>query len=68
MPKECLICQRIAAIKQHENRYFVRELATGYVVLADSQYFEGYTLFLGSSMSPSFTSWRRRPRSHFSRK
>ena len=47
MPKECLICQRIAAIKQHENRYFVRELATGYVVLADSQYFEGYTLFLG---------------------
>lgn len=46
MPKDCLICQRIAAIRQNENPYLVRELATGYVVLADSQYFEGYTLFL----------------------
>lgn len=46
MPKKCLICQRIAAIHQHQNPYLVRELATGYVVLADSQYFEGYTLFL----------------------
>lgn len=33
-------------IKQHQNPYFVKELTTGYVVLADSQYFRGYTLFL----------------------
>lgn len=42
----CLICQRIALIKAHKNPYFVKELATGYVVLADTQYFRGYTLFL----------------------
>lgn len=43
---QCLICQRIALIKQHRNPYFVKALATGDVVLADSQYFRGYTLFL----------------------
>ena len=42
----CLICQRIALIKSGENSYFVRELETGYVVIGDHQYFEGYTLFL----------------------
>lgn len=43
----CLICNRIQLIQENKNPYFVRELNTGYVVLADSQYFEGYTLFLG---------------------
>ena len=42
----CLICDRIQAIKDHQNPFFVRELETGYVVLGDHQYFEGYTLFL----------------------
>lgn len=42
----CLICERIAMIQAGENPYFVTELSTGYVVLADSQYFPGYTLFL----------------------
>lgn len=46
MHDKCFICQRIALIKQDANPYFVKELSTGYVVLADSQYFEGYTLFL----------------------
>ncbi|WP_041138208.1 HIT family protein [Beduini massiliensis] len=42
----CLICNRIEQIKKKQNRYFVKELKTGYVVLGDSQYFKGYTLFL----------------------
>ena len=45
----CLICERIAAIKRGTNRHFVAELATGYVVLGDFQFFRGYTLFLGKT-------------------
>lgn len=33
-------------IKKGINKYFVAELETGYVVIGDHQYFEGYTLFL----------------------
>lgn len=42
----CLICERIEMIKENRNAYFVAELQTGYVVIGDHQYFEGYTLFL----------------------
>lgn len=42
----CLICQRIDLIKKEENPYFVKELETGYLVVGDHQYFEGYSLFL----------------------
>ncbi|MDO8183584.1 MAG: HIT family protein [bacterium] len=42
----CLICTRIELIKKGENPFFVKELKTGYVVLGDHQFFEGYTLFL----------------------
>lgn len=42
----CLICDRIELIKQGKNPHFVKELATGYVVIGDGQYFKGYTLFL----------------------
>lgn len=42
----CLICTRISDIKEGKNPYFVKELQTGYVVLADYQYYRGYTLFL----------------------
>lgn len=42
----CLICERINCIKKGCNPYFVKELETGYVVIGDSQYFKGYTLFL----------------------
>lgn len=45
----CLICDRIAQIKVGENRHFVAELQTGYVVLGDFQFFRGYTLFLGKT-------------------
>lgn len=42
----CLICERIEMIKNNENKFFVKELKTGYVVLGDNQHFKGYTLFL----------------------
>lgn len=42
----CLICDRIALIKESKNPFFVCELETGYVVLGDHQRFRGYTLFL----------------------
>ncbi|MDE5717945.1 MAG: HIT family protein [Lachnospiraceae bacterium] len=42
----CLICERIAWIKENRNPYFVRELNTGYVVIGDRQRIKGYTLFL----------------------
>lgn len=44
--EECLICDRIAAIREGQNPYLVAELETGYAVIGDHQYFEGYTLFL----------------------
>lgn len=42
----CLVCERIEAIKNNRNPYFVQELETGYVVIGDHQHFKGYTLFL----------------------
>jgi len=42
----CLICERIAMIEQNTNKYLVKELKTGYVVVGDHQHFYGYTLFL----------------------
>lgn len=42
----CVICDRIAIIKNGTNPYFVRELETCYVVIGDHQHFYGYTLFL----------------------
>ena len=44
--KNCFVCDRIALIKQNKNRFFVKELASGYVVLGDYQYYKGYTLLL----------------------
>lgn len=42
----CFICERITMIKNKTNKYFVKELETGYVVIGDNQLFKGYTLFL----------------------
>lgn len=42
----CLICDRIEMIKNGTNPNFVKEMETGYVVIGDKQYFQGYSLFL----------------------
>lgn len=44
--RDCLICKRIEMIKGSNNKYFVKELETGYVVIGDYQFYEGYALFL----------------------
>lgn len=43
---DCLVCKRIDMIEKNDNKYFVKELETGYVVIGDYQHFYGYTLFL----------------------
>ncbi len=42
----CLICDRISLIQSNSNPYYVKELETGFVVLGDYQFYNGYTLFL----------------------
>jgi diadenosine tetraphosphate (Ap4A) HIT family hydrolase len=46
MSKKCIVCNRISKILNNKNPYFVAELETGYVVMGDFQYFNGYTLLL----------------------
>lgn len=46
--QKCLICERITLIKENKNKFFVKELKSGYVVLGDHQYYKGYTLFLSN--------------------
>lgn len=42
----CIVCNRIKMIENDENRYFVRETDTGYIVFGDNQHFLGYVQFL----------------------
>ena len=42
----CFVCDRISMINNGTNKYFVKELETGYVVIGDNQLYKGYTLFL----------------------
>ena len=44
--ENCFVCEIIEKIKNGSNPYFVKELKTGYVVLANLQRFEGYTIFI----------------------
>lgn len=48
----CMVCDRIRMIREGTNKYFVKELETGYVVLGDYQRFRGYTLFLCKECQP----------------
>lgn len=47
--ENCFVCERIELIKNNKNKYFVKELQSGYVVLSDFQYFYGYTIFLSKT-------------------
>lgn len=51
-PADCEICARINDIKANNHPGFIAELPTGYVVLGDSQFFRGYTLFLCKTPAP----------------
>lgn len=43
---DCEICRRIDLIAQDQNPYYVAELASGFVVIGDHQFFRGYSLLL----------------------
>jgi diadenosine tetraphosphate (Ap4A) HIT family hydrolase len=46
MKDGCFVCERIGLIQKEQNPYFVAELASGYAVMGDFQYYNGYTIFL----------------------
>ena len=46
MREHCLPCERITQIQNGTNPYFVAEFETGYIVIGDYQFFQGYTVFL----------------------
>jgi diadenosine tetraphosphate (Ap4A) HIT family hydrolase len=51
MPGDCEICERISRFTP-DHPYLIAELETGYAVLADSQYYRGYTIFLSKHCVP----------------
>ena len=51
MPGGCEICERIARFTP-QNPYLIAELSTGYAVLADNQYYPGYTIFVARQCVP----------------
>jgi diadenosine tetraphosphate (Ap4A) HIT family hydrolase len=64
-PEDCDICSRISQIKEGTHPGFIAELETGYVVLGDSQYFRGYTLFLCKEAAPDLEDLPREFRFQF---
>lgn len=46
MSSSCDLCERIARTERGENPFTVARTRTGYVNLADTQYHEGYTIFV----------------------
>lgn len=61
----CLICDRIKLIKHGKNRFFVKELNSGYVVLGDHQYYNGYTLLLSKTHTDELHKLSRSKRTQF---
>ena len=51
MTDACEICERIAKFTP-DTPYLVAEMETGYAVLADNQYYRGYTIFLSKTCVP----------------
>lgn len=51
-PQSCDICAQIEQIQRGTHPRFIAELETGYVVLGESQFFRGYTLFLCKEPAP----------------
>lgn len=61
----CDICEQITQIQRGEHPRFVAELEAGYVVLGDSQFFRGYTLFLCKHPAPDLEDLPRDLRARF---
>ena len=63
--EDCLICKRIALIKENKNKFIVRELMFGYVVLGDHQYYKGYTLLLSKFHTDELHKLKYKDRTQF---
>lgn len=63
--QKCLICERIELIKKSQNKFFVKELPSGYVVLGDYQYYNGYTLLLSKTHTDELHKLTPEDRSQF---
>ncbi len=62
---DCLICERIKQIKVGRNKFFVKELKSGYVVIGDHQYYEGYALLLSKIHTDELHKLKPEERSQF---
>lgn len=62
---KCLICERINLIKSGKNKFFVKELKSGYVVLGDHQFYKGYTLLLSKTHADELYKLKRKERTQF---
>jgi diadenosine tetraphosphate (Ap4A) HIT family hydrolase len=51
MPEGCEICERISRVTP-DSPYLIAEFDSGYAVLADNQYYRGYTIFLAKQCVP----------------
>lgn len=63
--QKCLICERIELIKKNQNKFFVKELPSGYVVLGDYQYYSGYALLLSKTHTDELHKLTPEDRSQF---
>lgn len=63
--KDCLVCERISWIKDNKNPYFVKEVKSGYIVLGDYQFYEGYTLLLSKTHTNELHKLSKEERSQF---
>jgi diadenosine tetraphosphate (Ap4A) HIT family hydrolase len=61
----CFVCDRISRIKDNTNKYFVREFPSGYVVMGDFQFYDGYTIFLSKIHAVELHQLTKAQRSQF---
>jgi diadenosine tetraphosphate (Ap4A) HIT family hydrolase len=64
-PSPCDICAQLAQLEAGNHPRFIAEFSTGYVVLGESQFFRGYTLFLSKSPAPDLEDLPREVRFQF---
>lgn len=65
MQPSCLICDRIASIRNGTNPYVVGETRTSYIVIGDHQFFRGYTLVLSKKHAEELHELEREARTAF---
>jgi diadenosine tetraphosphate (Ap4A) HIT family hydrolase len=65
MSNDCFVCNRIDTIIRGENPYFVAEFSTGYAVMGDFQFYNGYTIFLSKKHATELHELDKKIRTRF---